>query len=78
MAVAKKKLTFKERRELESLPRRIETLESEHTQLHTSMTSSEFYKDGAETIARTMARSAEVDQELLTAYERWDDLESRR
>ena len=40
--------------------------------------SPEFYKEGANAIARTIARAAEVEQELLTAYERWDDLESRR
>ena len=78
IAASKKKLTFKEQRELESLPRKIEALESEHAQLQASMASPEFYKEGADTIARTMARAAEVEQELLTAYERWDDLESRR
>ena len=78
IAAPKKKLTFKEHRELESLPRKIEALESEHGQLQASMASPEFYKEGANAIARTIARAAEVEQELLTAYERWDDLESRR
>jgi ATP-binding cassette subfamily F protein uup len=78
VAAPKKKLTFKEHRELESLPRKIEALESEHAQLQASMASPEFYKEGADAIARTMARAAEVEQDLLTAYERWDDLESRR
>ena len=78
LATPKKKLTFKEQRELESLPRKIEALESEHAQLQVSMASPEFYKEGADAIARTIARAADVERELLTAYERWDDLESRR
>ena len=78
IAAPKKKLTFKEQRELESLPRKIEALESEHAQLQASMASPEFYKEGADAIARTIARAAEVEQEQLTVYERWDDLESRR
>jgi ATP-binding cassette subfamily F protein uup len=78
IAAPKKKLTFKEQRQLESLPRKIEALESEHAQLQASMASPEFYKEGTDAIARTIARAAEVEQELLTVYERWDDLESRR
>ena len=72
-----KKLSFKEQRELAALPQRIEALESEHAQLQASMASSDFYKEGSEAIARTMARAGEVEQELLTAYARWDELDSR-
>jgi ATP-binding cassette subfamily F protein uup len=72
------KLSYKEQRELEALPHRIEVLESEHAQLQSAMASPDFYKESADIIARTMARSAEVEHELLLAYERWDDFESRR
>jgi ATP-binding cassette subfamily F protein uup len=72
-----KKLSYKEQRELETLPHRIEALESEHEQLQVSIASPEFYKEGAESIARTMARASTVEEELLTAYARWDELESR-
>jgi ABC transport system ATP-binding/permease protein len=74
---APKKLSYKEQRELEALPQRIEALESEHAQLQVSIASPGFYKETADTIARTMARSSEVEEELLTAYARWDELESR-
>jgi len=73
-----KKLSYKEQRELDALPQKIETLESEHTQLQEKVASPEFYKSGADAIARTMARSAAVEQELLVAYARWDELEARR
>ena len=72
------KLSYKEQRELETLPHRIEVLESEHGQLQAGMASADFYKESAEVIARTMARSGEVEHELLVAYERWDELEARR
>jgi ABC transport system ATP-binding/permease protein len=74
---APKKLSFKEQRELAALPQRIEALESEREQLQATVASPEFYKEGAETIAKTLARAGEVEQELLTAYARWDELDSR-
>ncbi len=76
-AVAKRKLSYKEQRELTTLPGRIEALESERASLDTTMASSAFYKEPSDVIARVMGRSAEVDQELLTAYGRWDALDSR-
>ena len=74
----KKKLSYKEQRELDALPQRIEVLESEHTELQARIASPEFYKEGAEAIAASMARVGSLEQELLQAYERWDDLEARR
>jgi ATP-binding cassette subfamily F protein uup len=74
----KRKLTFNEQRELAALPQRIEALESEHSELQARIASPEFYKEGAETISKTMARSSEVEGELLAAYERWDELDTRR
>ncbi len=73
-----KKLSYKEQRELEQLPHRIEVLESEHSQLQAKIASPEFYKEGSEGIARALARATAVDAELLAVYARWDELESRR
>jgi len=72
------KLSYKEQRELEALPHRIEALESEHAQLQSAMASPDFYKEPADIIARTMGRAGEVEHELLEAYERWDELDARR
>jgi ATP-binding cassette subfamily F protein uup len=71
-------LTYKEQRELEALPTRIEALESEHAQLQASIASRDFYKETADSIARTLSRTSEVEHELLVAYERWDQLDARR
>jgi ATP-binding cassette subfamily F protein uup len=75
---APKKLSYNEQRELSSLPAQIEALESELTQLQASIASPEFYKEGAEAIARTMARASEVEELLLVAYARWDELDNRQ
>ncbi len=72
-----KKLSYKETRELETLPARIENLEQEQQQLNALAASPEFYKAGATTIKDTLARLEAIEQELLEAYGRWHDLESR-
>jgi ATP-binding cassette subfamily F protein uup len=76
-AAAPRKLSYKEQRELAALPQRIEALESEQVQVQTSIASPEFYKASTDTIARTLARASELEQELLEAYGRWDELDSR-
>ena len=73
-----KKLSYKEQRELEALPGRIEALESEHAEVQAKMASPDFYKERADDIAATMARASALEDELLAAYERWDELEARR
>ena len=41
------------------------------------MASPSFYKEGGETIARTLARLEELQRALSEAYGRWADLDSR-
>jgi ATP-binding cassette subfamily F protein uup len=74
---ARRKLTYNEQRELSGLPARIEALEAEHTRLEAAVASPDFYKEGADTIAQTIDRIARVEQELLDAYSRADELKER-
>jgi ATP-binding cassette subfamily F protein uup len=74
---SRRKLTYNERRELEALPSRIEGLESEKSSLESAIAAPEFYKESADVIARTLARLPAVEEELLAAYARWDELDSR-
>ncbi|HKI18064.1 MAG TPA: ATP-binding cassette domain-containing protein [Isosphaeraceae bacterium] len=74
-AEKRKKLSFKERRELESLPKRIEILELELRTLHEAMADPLFYKRDGGAIAQTKARLADLERELAGAYERWETLE---
>ena len=70
-----RKLSFKERKELESLPARIEALETEVRDLHDAMGDPAFYKRDGTAIALTKARLGELEQDLAVAYERWEALE---
>ena len=70
-----KKLGFKEKRELEELPRRIEALEAELARTHEEMASPGFYQRDRAEIARSSARLEEVERELASCYERWETLE---
>ncbi len=74
---APKKLSYNEQRELERLPASIEALEAEQRRLSATAAAPEFYKTGQAGIARTLSRLEAVGLELLAAYARWDDLESR-
>jgi ATP-binding cassette subfamily F protein uup len=76
-AVKPGKLSYKEQRELEALPIRIEALEAEARELNARMAGSEFYKEGGKAIAGVLARLETLEQELVVAYARWDELESR-
>lgn len=71
-----KKLSFKEQRELESLPQRIAALEAEQAQLHTSMADPAFFKQDPSMITEATTRLETLGAELATAYERWESLEA--
>jgi ATP-binding cassette subfamily F protein uup len=73
----KKKRSFKEQRELDALPDRIHALETEERDLNARVAGPEFYKEGAEAIAATLVRLEALHQELIDAYARWHDLDSR-
>ena len=74
---AKKKLSFKEKREMEDLPKRIERMEAEQEELHARIASPDFYKEPPDAIARALARIDELKGSLHDAYARWDFLDSR-
>ena len=67
-----------EQRELDSLPGRIEALETEQRALNELIAGPEFYKEGADAINRSLARADALQRELSDAYSRWDELDSRR
>ncbi len=72
-----RKLTYKEKLELEALPDRIDHLEEEQAALHDEMSDPAFYRQDGELIARTQARLKALDQELAAAYRLWEELEER-
>lgn len=74
-APAKRKLSFKDARELEQLPARIEQLELDVEGLTSAMNDPAFYtRSSAEVTAHTQ-QLAKVQAELDTAYARWEELD---
>jgi len=73
----KRKLSFKEQRELEALPQRIEALEAEQARLGVEVAAPEFYKKPAADIHAALARLDALPAEIETAMQRWDELDSR-
>jgi ATP-binding cassette subfamily F protein uup len=72
------KLSFKDQRELEALPDKIAALEAEQKTIGAQLEDgSAFGKSPAEG-TRLSERYAAIDEELLVALERWDELEKRR
>jgi len=74
---AGKKLSYKERRELDGLPARIDALEAEQTALNARVGGPDFYKESRDAIARALARAEELQRELAAAYGRWTALDAR-
>jgi ATP-binding cassette subfamily F protein uup len=73
-----RKLSYKEQRELHTLPTLIQTLEQEQAQLHQKLAEPGFYRQAGPAIAETTSRLETIEQELRTAYARWEALESIR
>jgi ABC transport system ATP-binding/permease protein len=71
-----RKLTYKEQRERQNLPDRIEALEAEQGELHKLMGEADFYRQRGDKITATMERLESVKRELEACYERWQFLES--
>jgi ATP-binding cassette subfamily F protein uup len=73
---ARRKLSFRQARELEALPGKIEALESEQAELVASLSSPEFYAGGdPAAVASATARLEVLQHELDSAYLLWEELE---
>ena len=71
---AKKKLGFKEQRELQALPALIETLEQEQATISGELADGSLYARDPARATELGARNARIDDELLQALERWEQL----
>lgn len=70
-----RRLGYMEKRELTSLPQKIEALEAEQKKLYAAMSDPLFFKKDKREITRTRTRLAEVEQDIQAAYQRWEELE---
>lgn len=71
-----RKLTYKEQRELETLPGKIESLEAEQSRLQAAVSAAGFYQQPANDITTILAHLASITHELEACYLRWETLES--
>ncbi|MBW9105681.1 ATP-binding cassette domain-containing protein [Paraburkholderia phenoliruptrix] len=72
------RLSFKEQRELEALPEKIAALEAEQKSIGAQLEDGSVFTKDPQEGARLSERYAAIDEELLVALERWDELENRR
>jgi ATP-binding cassette subfamily F protein uup len=73
-----KKLSYKEQRELDELPKRIAELETEQKSISEKLADAELYKSNPDDIVKLNLRFAEIDELLLESLEKWEAIETRK
>ena len=74
----KTKLSYKEVRELEAIPERIEALELEQATLNERLADPALYRETPQIVSDLKARLDSIELELLELLERWEALEGLR
>jgi ATP-binding cassette subfamily F protein uup len=71
------KLNFKEVRELEELPKRVEALEREQIDIAAHLADGTLFRNDPKRAKQLQARNEVIEAELLAAMERWETLEKK-
>jgi len=74
VATKARKLSYKEQRELDELPKRIADLETEQTSLNAQLADPDIYKKNPQGLPAMQERVQAIDEELLTLLDRWETL----
>jgi ATP-binding cassette subfamily F protein uup len=74
-AAAKKKLSYKQQKELDQIQTGIEQNEQELSELQGQMTQPSFYKQPSDVIAKVAARIQELEAQNEQLFARWEQLE---
>ena len=72
-----KKLSYKESRELDELPAKLQSLEREQKEIAAKLADPATYQDRAIDIKALNARNEAIEGEMVALLERWESLESR-
>ncbi|MGB4117224.1 MAG: ATP-binding cassette domain-containing protein [Polaromonas sp.] len=72
--LSKKKLSYKEQKELDGLPTWIQTLESQQKAIAQELFDGSLYSSNPKRAAELTAKNAKLDDELLDAMQRWETL----
>ncbi|MDI1259451.1 ATP-binding cassette domain-containing protein [Aquabacterium sp.] len=73
-AAKARKLSYKEQRELDELPKRIADLETEQASLNAQLADPDIYKKNPQGLPAMQERISSIDEELLTLLDRWETL----
>ena len=71
----RRKLSYKETRELTALPEEITALESEQRELTARMCRPDYFREGAERMRTDRGRAEQIETQLSARLERWELLE---
>ncbi len=71
----KRKLSYKDQRELDALPEKIEALETRQAELEEQMGAADFYQQEHTVVQEVLEEVGKIEQELEQALERWTELE---
>jgi ATP-binding cassette subfamily F protein uup len=74
---AASKLSYKDARELEELPKRIEALEQEQIEITAHFADGSIFRTDPKRAKQLQARSEEIEAQVLAAMARWEELEQR-
>ncbi|HJV82287.1 ATP-binding cassette domain-containing protein [Noviherbaspirillum sp.] len=77
IAAKAKKLSYKEQRELESLPGMIASLEVEQKAISEQLADPDLYRQRPEEVQRLNQRFAEIDELLMESLEKWEAIEAK-
>ncbi|RZL06582.1 MAG: hypothetical protein EOP40_17425 [Rubrivivax sp.] len=72
--VKARKLSYKEQRELDELPKRISDLETEQASLNAQLADPDIYKKNPQGLPAMQERVNAIDEELLILLDRWEQL----
>lgn len=70
----RRKLSYKEQRELQDLPQRITALEAEQAQIQALLADGSLYASDNARALQLASRSAAIEDDLMQALERWESL----
>jgi ATP-binding cassette subfamily F protein uup len=76
-AASRTKLSYKDQRELDALPERIDALEQEQQTVREQLTASDLYSRDPGLAQKLYQRDAEIEDALMQALERWEALSTR-
>jgi ATP-binding cassette subfamily F protein uup len=71
-----KKLSFKQQRELQQLPQRIEQAEEQQAELELKIADPTFYQGEHQQVKQVLEQHGELQAELKKLYQRWAELEA--